>query len=220
MSLWVVRAGRYGEREQDALDNGLVTIGWHELSDLSNVGNKSELSKIIFQNFPNIPKGRASNWTGQLWRFIREIKVGDLVALPLKSQSAIAIGEIKSEYQYWKDNENLKHVRLVNWLKTIPRSAFDQDILYSFGALQTVCQVKRHDAENRVKKLVQQDRYGDNETDSQDEPEETLDIEEIARDEIVKYVGAQGKFEGEGRLSGQGEGCYSEVIGPRPEKAF
>jgi len=35
MSLWMVRAGSYGEQEQYALEKNIVTIGWNELQDLS-----------------------------------------------------------------------------------------------------------------------------------------------------------------------------------------
>ena len=31
MALWLVRAGRHGERENMALENGLAFIGWEEL---------------------------------------------------------------------------------------------------------------------------------------------------------------------------------------------
>ena len=33
MTVWVVRAGRDGQREEFALDNNMVLIGWDELSD-------------------------------------------------------------------------------------------------------------------------------------------------------------------------------------------
>jgi restriction system protein len=35
MSLWMVRAGRYGEQENTVIENNVVAIGWNELSDLS-----------------------------------------------------------------------------------------------------------------------------------------------------------------------------------------
>lgn len=38
--------------------------------------------------------------------------------------------------------------------KDVLRSAFDQDLLYSFGALLTFCQIKRNDAERRVRQMT------------------------------------------------------------------
>jgi len=157
MSLWMVRAGRRGDQEQGALDSGVVTIGWNELPDLSNVKDRQELARLYMSIHPSTKKPQLTNEVGQVWRFVSEIKKDDLVALPLKTQSAIAIGRVEGEYEYKKLADNIKHIRRVKWLNTIPRSAFDQDILYSLGAFMTVCRIKRHDAENRVKKLLQMD---------------------------------------------------------------
>jgi len=93
---------------------------------------------------------RASNRVGQVWRFLREIQKGDLVVVPLKTQSGIAVGEVKGDYEYKQVAEHIKHIRRVEWLKIIPRSSFDQDILYSFGAIMTVCKIERNNAEVRA----------------------------------------------------------------------
>jgi len=192
----MVRAGRRGDQEQGALDSGVVTIGWNELPDLSNVKDRQELARLYKSIHPSAKKPQLTNEVGQVWRFVSEIKKGDLVALPLKTQSAIAVGRVEGEYEYKKLADNIKHIRRVKWLKTIPRSAFDQDILYSLGAFMTVCRIKRHDAEDRVKKLLQTDDIIEAEGEAGVIMEETIDIEESARDQIVKYIGA--KFTGHG----------------------
>lgn len=195
MSLWMVRAGKHGEQEQGALENDIVTIGWNELPDLSKAKDRQELAALYKKTYPSSKGPELANRLGQVWRFISEIKRGDLVALPLRSQSAIAIGEIEGEYEYKELADNIKHIRRVKWLKTIPRSAFDQDILYSLGALLTVCQIKRHDAENRVKKLLQADVTAVGKK-TEEIAEEAIDIAQSARDEIVKYIAT--KFQGHG----------------------
>jgi restriction system protein len=53
MRLWV-RAGKYGEREQLALTEGLVVIGWQELPDLSPVpGDRKALAKLLADTYPD-----------------------------------------------------------------------------------------------------------------------------------------------------------------------
>lgn len=193
MSLWLVRAGRHGEQEQGALDNNVVTIGW-DLPDLSNIKTKEELAELYSRIFPDAKKNTAANEVGQIWRFVHEIQKGDLVALPLKTQSAIAIGEVKNGYEYKKLTDNIEHIRRVKWIKTIPRSAFDQDILYSLGAFMTVCQISRNDAENRVKKLLEKERFPSDVDKEPEVGEETVDIEQYARDQIEKHIGR--KFRG------------------------
>ena len=131
-----------------------------------------------------------------MWRFAKEIQKGDLVALPLKTQSAIAIGKIISDYEYKQITDNIFHVRYVEWIKNIPRSAFEQGILYSLGAFMTVCRIKKYDAENKVKKLLEMEDYRTIGETSEEETSKTLGIEEAARDQVVKYIG--GKFKGHG----------------------
>ena len=120
MTLWMVRAGEYGEREDLAITKNIVIIGWEDLSDLSNIHTREELVELYAKTYPDSKKMTAANQVGQLWRFIHEMKIDDLVALPLKKQSAIIIGKIKSNYEYKKIDDNFTHTRQVTWIKTIP----------------------------------------------------------------------------------------------------
>jgi len=194
MSLWMVRAGSHGEREEGALSNNIVIIGWEELPGLSKIKTKEELTELYNKVYPTAKKMEFANYVGQIWRFIHEIQKGDLVALPLKTQSAIAIGEIISDYEYKEIANNIKHIRHVRWLKIIPRSSFDQDILYSLGAFMTVCKIERNDAENRVKKMLEGKGPSQEVVISKKQQEEEIDIEEYAKDQIIKYINA--KFKG------------------------
>jgi len=218
MSLWLVRAGRHGEQEQGALEHNVVTIGWNEFSDLSDIKTRDELAELYSRINPAAKKMQAANEVGQIWRFLREIQKDDLVALPLKTQSAIAIGKVLGEYEYKELTANIKHIRRVKWLKTIPRSAFDQDILYSLGAFMTVCQISRNDAENRVKELLQKEAIDvGKETEV---TEEVIDIEEYARDQIVKFIGRKFKGHNLARLVEailQAQGYVTKKSSPGPD---
>lgn len=193
MSLWMVRAGKHGEQEQGALDNNVATIGWNELPDLSNLKNREQLIKLYYKAHPNATKPQAANEVGQVWRFTHEIQKGDLVALPLKMRKAIAIGRIQGGYEYKALASNIKHIRRVKWLKTIPRSSFDQDILYSLGAFMTVCKIERNDAENRVKKILAGVEVIPREEETH-VVEACIDVAVYAEDEIIKHIEA--KFKG------------------------
>ena len=131
MALWLVRAGRHGEREDFALENNVVVIGWDALKDLSGISSRDELIRVMAEAYPDEkPKARL-NYASQIWAFVGRIQEGDWVALPLKRRSAIAIGEVTGGYRYVAGNpEGARHVRPVRWIDTdIPRSRFDQDIL-------------------------------------------------------------------------------------------
>ncbi|MCA3160349.1 MAG: restriction endonuclease [Burkholderiales bacterium] len=150
MTLWVVRSGKYGEREALALDNGLAVIGWDELPDLAKLKSREDLRASLEDAYAGSPAKTLSNWESQLWPFAHVMETGDLVVMPLKSRSAIVIGRVSGPYNLRKDLGQARHTRPVEWIKEVPRSAFAQDLLYSFGSFMTVCRVARNSAEQRV----------------------------------------------------------------------
>jgi restriction system protein len=98
-------------------------------------------------------------------------------------------------------------VRPIEWLrKDVPRDAFKQDLLYSFGAFMTVCEITRNDALNRVEQVIRsgidpgdgaspvpaKPRIATSATDAdmaaQDISDDLVDLEQIARDQIEKRL--------------------------------
>ena len=53
MAVWMVRAGRSGEREDLALSAGLVVIGWDELPDLSGVRSREDVEHLMREHHPD-----------------------------------------------------------------------------------------------------------------------------------------------------------------------
>ena len=80
------------------------------------------------------------------------MQLGELVVLPLKMTGTVAVGKITGPYEYRSDlGEDLRHVRAVEWIRSdVARDAFDQDLLYSFGAFLTFGQVRRERADERI----------------------------------------------------------------------
>src|SRR5439155_26413008 len=154
MALWVVRAGRHGEQEATALKERVVCHGWNELPDYSAFRTKDELKQLYEQTYPDESEKQVTSGLSQVWRFAQEIQKSDLVALPLKTESAFAFGRITGEYQYKKIAPNVMHIRSVEWIKTVPRSVFPKDILFSMNSALTLFKVTRNGAENRVNKIL------------------------------------------------------------------
>jgi restriction system protein len=74
---WTVRGGRYGEREETALDEGLVILGWKNLGDLSKAASIDDVSAVLLAAYPASGPRTIDNWAHQLWRFIKVMQVGD-----------------------------------------------------------------------------------------------------------------------------------------------
>jgi len=87
-SLWIVRAGQFGEQEKKAIESCVVTIGWYELPDLSTIVDKNELDVIWKEVYPNQNKNEAAMQSSIVFNFLKGIKIGDLAAIPLKSEPA------------------------------------------------------------------------------------------------------------------------------------
>lgn len=202
MSLWLCRAGKYGEREDNALEQARAVIGWEEMPNLSTVTSREEMLGLLSSTYPNLKLRTLQNWRNQLWAFSKTMEIGDLVVLPLKERPAIAFGKIIGHYKF-DETGVVKHFRSVEWLtRDAPRTKFPKDLLFSFGAAQTVCRITRHDAENRINHFLKtgtasewQDQInsgGIGRTDSSEIDDPTaVDIQDYADDQLRRYIQSQ-----------------------------
>ena len=151
VALWKVQAGKQGEQER-AIEHDLVAIGWNELPDLSQINSIEALSELYTDIFPGKSSAHVTSVVAQIWAFKQRIRIGDLVIVPRKCRT-IAIGIVTSDYRFRNDmGEDIRHTRHAKWLaKDMARGSFDQDLLYSFRAAMTVCQVSRNEAEKRIR---------------------------------------------------------------------
>ncbi len=204
MAVWLVRAGSRGQREATALENGIAIIDWRELPDLSQFKTRENLHEQMKDTYQHRNPRTITNWLAQLWAFKERMKPGDLVVLPLKSQGAIATGEVTGAYSYQSEQpEDARHTRPVKWHEAaIPRSKIDQDILFSLGASQTVCQIKRNDAEARIRAIVEGKQLPSKGVQLQTSDEEgeegdtEFDLEGLASEQISQEI--QRRFAGHG----------------------
>ncbi|MBZ6132071.1 MULTISPECIES: CBS domain-containing protein [Streptomyces] len=158
MRAWVVRAGENGERERSALEEGVLVVGWDRLAmgDLTDSATRDEVRAAVAAAYPDEGPYTIGNWTGQLYRFVREIQPGDLVVLPLKS-SRVAVGRVVGAHEYRAQAaEGMRHVRRVEWLvRDLDRREIQSDLLDSLGSLLTVFELSRFGAADRVAALAE-----------------------------------------------------------------
>ena len=190
MTLWLIRAGKNGEQEHDALENNVCVIGWNELPDLSKITNKEELTKIYHQHYEDETERAAIIRINQIWRFVKDIKIEDMIALPLKSERSVAIGKINEEYTYKKISPIIQHTRSVQWMGKIPRSSLleHKDILYSLGAHLTVARMWANDAENRIKKILDNESVDSGDVKDTTTDTSRLDHEVLSREDIIDTI--------------------------------
>lgn len=198
MRSWMVRLGKFGEKEQHALETGQLVTGW-SLSDISKAKGRDDILAALEQSNPSEKPGTLKNWAVQLNQFLHGVSEGDLAIVPLKTTGEIAIGRFKGDYIHTADGNP---TRTVEWLrKDLPRTSVKQDLLYSLGATQTVCEISRNEAAARFLQLGEKGSDPGPNLSSKSkgeaangateaEIESLTDLEPIARDQIVNHISA------------------------------
>ena len=92
MTAWIIRGGRYGEREEEALNNGFLTIGFGIIKSLGNVQTPDDVAGCLDLS-GNETNPQLASRVSQVWAFKDAIQTGDTVAMPRKGQSIIAVGK-------------------------------------------------------------------------------------------------------------------------------
>ena len=229
MAVWLIRAGAHGEYEEKFITENRVYVTWDNLDvDLSQLKQKEDLTAVMNVKYPDAKPKTIQNWVSQVFPFAYEIKKGDLVILPLKSQPAIQIGEVISDYKLDKGADSpFFHWREVKWIgEAIPRAHFGQDLLYSFGAFMTICRIQRNNAEARLTSMRNNGWKPESSlgpialvTGGAGDGDEHSNLEELARDQIGQLISS--RFKGhnltrlvEAILKAQGYITYISPEGP------
>ena len=127
MVVWINRAGDDYELEELFLKNNIIAIKWAKIKEnLSNIKNKEELKEVYIKAYPDENNNQISNQVGQIWKFLNEMKKGDIVLSPLKNKK-ILIAKIVGEYTF--NNEIPRHRRKIEILGYIS----DDDYISLFG---------------------------------------------------------------------------------------
>ena len=232
-TVWLIRAGRSGERDNFAIENGLAGGGFQEVPDLTASATREDIKALVRKAYPDASVAKVPNYAGQLWALRSRVNVGNIVVLPLKTTSSIALGLVTGGYHYRSDEDAAKrHCVSVDWQQIdVPRTAIRQDLLYSLGSAMTICQITRNDGAWRLMQVLETgsdpgariealEAVEVGNTDTTDSSESTFDLERVSRDQIQGFI-AQ-KFAGHGlsRVVAavlEAEGFFTKLAPPGPD---
>lgn len=208
MAIWLVRAGSHGEYEQKFIQEQRLYVTWDGLDvDLGKLPSRDKLRELLSQRYENAKPKTVVNWVSQVWPFAHTMQKGDWVVVPLKTQQVIYIGEITGDYQFASGGPDpFFHWRSVKWIgEAIPRSNFPRDILFSFGAFMTICQIRRNDAEQRLRAMGKRgwtpesiqtavaSKSSSAVMNDEQLEEDARDLEELGQDQIARLIEANFK---------------------------
>jgi restriction system protein len=145
-TVWGIHGGASGDADTLFLKHRCIALGWARLGDLSKVGTTREAFKAaVAKRWPEKKPAAVPNNAGQLFRFVYEMKPGDLVVYPSKRDKLIHIGRVTGPYVFDpKGEEAYPNRRAVEWKAAVPRSRFTQGGLYEVGSAMSLFQVKTY----------------------------------------------------------------------------
>lgn len=134
--IWFIRAGRKAAFVEDFVANGLVAVGWSEMARFPLDVSREELERRYCEAFPDQSKPQRAVGIGQLWRFVREVQVGDAIATYDPDQRIYFVGRVESAPE-WRDHA-LGIVRRVTWTHRVERDRLGASTRNSLGAISTL----------------------------------------------------------------------------------
>jgi restriction system protein len=78
-TFWGIHAGKTGDAEALFGKKSVVAIGWKQMGDLSAFKTRADFNKRYEEVYPNVKPAAIPVSAGQLFRFVHEMKVGDIV---------------------------------------------------------------------------------------------------------------------------------------------
>jgi restriction system protein len=145
-TLWGIHAGATGDAHNLFTQRNCVALGWDAFGDLSALPPNRNAFKAEYERvYPGEKPGAVPVSAGQLFRFVHEMQIGDLVLYPSKVDKLIHMGQVTGPYTYDPaDSPGYPHRRAVKWLKHVPRTRLSQGALYEIGSAMSLFQVKNY----------------------------------------------------------------------------
>lgn len=146
---WMVRAGDNNELIPVWLQQQIVSIGWPDLGNPKSIVTKEQLSSKADLVYPDEKPQTRSSWVSQVWRFSREIEVGDRIVSYSKEKREYIVGVVSEAHFYDVTNDNpYPNTLEVKWeTKTVDRDELSQAAKNSLGSVLTVFRIDQWGSE-------------------------------------------------------------------------
>lgn len=140
--LWGVHMPR--EAGDAPLRDGYIAIGWDAMGDLAHLApNREAYKRAYAETYPDQPPGAVPVSAGVLYRFAVDMKPGDGVIYPSKTDRMVNLGIVEGDYEHRPGSILNEHAntRAVRWVRHVPRAEFSQAALNEIGSALTLFQV-------------------------------------------------------------------------------
>jgi len=141
MAYYLVRTGKSGQYEEEAIRNGYSLIGWGNVGDINKYFAdgleftvKNRIKDKLIEMYPEFETGTPARIAGELLVFLNEIKINDMIVLPsVRGRSnKIAVGQVIGDYEFKTIGSEQFHARAVNWIALIDRADLSMNAINYF----------------------------------------------------------------------------------------
>lgn len=138
-TMWMVRAGEGGWLFEEFERQSIVSIGWHEMGPLHELKTRADFVKSVERVYPKAKKFSNAISAGQVYRFVREIRVGDAVISYNPAERAYLVGNVTGDYEFVPDaTGDQPNCRRVAWRGRVLRDQLSVGTRNSLGAISTL----------------------------------------------------------------------------------
>lgn len=137
---WMVRAGEGGYLFDEFRQQSIVGVGWAAVGPSIQCVDKSALWQQVRKAYPDMRDQAVSMTAGQIWRFAREMAIGDRVVTYDPRARLYLCGNISGECVYFPEAEpeELQNRRKVDWKHEKARDLLSSTAKNSLGAISTI----------------------------------------------------------------------------------
>jgi restriction system protein len=151
---WVIRAGRQGSAHDIFIKSSLVVLEHQQLGDLRKLPKlRKSFCNAYAVHHPDDGIVSVRGIGGKFYRFVHEIRCGDIVLYPCFLDENIYHGVIKGAYFYAVGSKaDFPHCRRIQWKGCFPKNALSLHAKRELGAARTLFEIKTNISE--IKRVI------------------------------------------------------------------
>ncbi len=152
---WMVRADRNGRLFDVFKEKSAVAIGWGDIGDLTQIKNRKAIAEKVAATWPEMKPQGVAMAAGQLYRFVNEIDIGDMVVTYDPSRRIYLVGEISGGYRFDDSiDAAYPNIRPVRWQGEVSRDLLSVESRNSLGSISTLFKISNDVAVELKKTMV------------------------------------------------------------------
>lgn len=98
--VWGIHGGSESEADELFRDKNIIAVGWPKIGDLSKHTDREAYKSSYQKSYPGDTIGAIRNAAGIFYRFVHEMKIGDMIVYPSRPTNVVYIGKVTGEYQF------------------------------------------------------------------------------------------------------------------------